>query len=87
MSEQYLIPLSEWGARRFSIELSNPCLVNYGRLGYIQPPPEKIAGKWLIDASAKYVGKGSVSMQPMIHEDDDDALKGILNHVTEATKK
>ena len=87
MSEQYMIPLSEWGSKRFSIKLSNPCLVNYGKLGYIQPPPEKIAGKWLIDECAKYVGKSATSMEPLIHEDDDEALKGILNHVAEATKK
>lgn len=82
-----MIPLAEWGVKRFSIKLSNHCLVNYGRLGYIQPPPEKVAGKWLIEEKAKYVGKCANGIQPVIHDDDDDALKGILNHVTKATKK
>lgn len=87
MSEQYMIPLSEWGSKRFSIKLSSQCLVNYGRLGYIQPPPEKIAGRWLVEERAKYVGKGAAGIRPLILDDDDDVLKGILNHVTETTKK
>lgn len=87
MSEQFMIPLSEWGAKRFSVKLSNPCLVKYGELGYIQPRPEKIAGRWMIEDKARYVGKGCTSMQPVINEDDDEALKGILNHVAKATQK
>jgi hypothetical protein len=34
-----------------------------------------------------YVGPGAVGVAPEIHDNDDDALKEILNHVAKATKK
>jgi hypothetical protein len=86
MSEQRMIKLADWADKRFSIKLTNTCLANYGRLGFIQPPPEKIAGKWMIERTAIYIGRGN-TIQPVINDDDDETLKEILNHVTTATKK
>ncbi|HAW2652663.1 TPA: DNA-binding protein [Escherichia coli] len=47
----------------------------------------KIRGRWLIDRRAVFVGPGETGIAPEIHTGDDDALKEILTHVTEATKK
>ena len=87
MSEQFLIPLTEWKAGRFGLVITNTTLVKYGKLGYINPKPEKICGRWCVDRNAVYVGPGAVGVVPEIHDDDDDALKEILNHVAKATKK
>lgn len=46
----------------------------------------KIRGRWLIDRRAVFVGPGETGIAPEIHTGDDDALKEILTHVTEATK-
>ncbi|EGW96746.1 excisionase [Escherichia coli STEC_EH250] len=87
MSEQYLITLDEWKPKRFSLPITNTTLVKYGKLGYIVPRPQKIRGRWLIDRRAVFVGPGEAGIAPEIHTGDDDALKEILTHVTEATKK
>ncbi|EQC0990689.1 TPA: excisionase [Enterobacter cloacae] len=87
MREQFLIPLAEWKSGRFGFEITNTTLVKYGKLGYINPKPEKVRGRWCVDRSAIYVGPSAVGVAPEIHEDDDEALKEILNHVTKATKK
>lgn len=86
MSEQYLITLDEWKPKRFSLPITNTTLVKYGKLGYIVPRPQKIRGRWLIDRRAVFVGPGETGIAPEIHTGDDDALKEILTHVTEATK-
>ncbi|EOJ4695793.1 hypothetical protein ACRWPJ_003223, partial [Escherichia coli] len=39
------------------------------------------------DRRAVFVGPGETGIAPEIHTGDDDALKEILTHVTEATKK
>ncbi|ENI6960590.1 DNA-binding protein [Escherichia coli] len=41
----------------------------------------------LFDRRAVFVGPGETGIAPEIHTGDDDALKEILTHVTEATKK
>ncbi|EFE7673956.1 excisionase [Escherichia coli] len=87
MSEQYLITLDEWKPKRFSLPITNTTLVKYGKPGYIVPRPQKIRGRWLIDRRAVFVGPGETGIAPEIHTGDDDALKEILTHVTEATKK
>lgn len=87
MSDQSLILLGEWKNRRMKFRISTACLVKYGKLGYIQPPPEKIGNKWCIDEKAKYIGPGAISIAPEIHSDDDEILREILSDVTEATKK
>ncbi len=80
-------PLDEWKPKRFSLPITNTTLVKYGKLGYIVPRPQKIRGRWLIDRRAVFVGPGETGIAPEIHTGDDDALKEILTHVTEATKK
>ncbi|EHP0929687.1 excisionase [Salmonella enterica] len=87
MSEQFMITLDEWKPKRFSLPITNTPLVKYGKLGYIVPRPQKIRGRWLVDRNAIFVGAGETGVAPEIHDDDDDALKEILIHVTEATKK
>lgn len=87
MSAQFLIPLAEWKTGRFGFPITNATLAKYGELGHIIPKPEKIGGKWRIDRDAVYVGPGGAGVAPEIYDDDDDTLKGILTHVTEATKK
>lgn len=42
MSEQSLIPLRDWKARRLHFPITITCLVKHGKLGYIQPRPIKI---------------------------------------------
>lgn len=55
--------------------------------GLHKPEAGKICGRWCVDRNAVYVGPGAVGVTPEIHDDDDDALKEILNHVAKATKK
>ncbi|AYN29964.1 excisionase [Buttiauxella sp. 3AFRM03] len=87
MSEQSLIPLSEWKSRRMKFPITTACLVKHGKLGYIQPRPVKIGTRWCIDERAQYIGPGAIGVEPEIHSDDDEILRGILNDVTKATKK
>lgn len=87
MSEQSLIPLCDWKARRLHFPLTMPCLVKYGKLGYIQPRPIKIGNRWCIDERAIYIGPGATGIEPEIHSDDDEILREILNDVAKATKK
>ncbi|MCU6243881.1 MULTISPECIES: excisionase [Enterobacter] len=87
MSEQQLIPLREWKARRLKFSITTTCLVKHGKLGYIQPRPIKIGNRWCIDERAQYVGPGVCGVEPEIRSDDDEILREILNDVAKATKK
>ncbi|MDX7666033.1 excisionase [Enterobacter cloacae] len=87
MSEQSLIPLRDWKARRLHFPITITCLVKHGKLGYIQPRPIKIGNRWCIDEEAVYIGPGATGVEPEIHSDDDEILREILSDVTKATKK
>lgn len=87
MTEQFLITLSEWKPGRFGFAITNATLVKYGKLGYISPKPQKIGGRWCVDRNAVFIGPGAAGIAPEIHDDDDDTLKEILNHVAKATQK
>lgn len=67
--------------------ITTACLVKHGKLGYIQPRPVKVGIRWCIDERAQYIGPGATGVEPEIHSDDDEILRGILNDVTKATKK
>lgn len=87
MSEQYLITLDELETKTVQSPNNKHYPGEIWKLGYIVPRPQKIRGRWLIDRRAVFVGPGETGIAPEIHTGDDDALKEILTHVTEATKK
>ncbi len=87
MSEQYLITLDEWKPKRFSLPITNTTTGEIRKTRIHRSKTTKIRGRWLIDRRAVFVGPGETGIAPEIHTGDDDALKEILTHVTEATKK
>lgn len=70
-----LIMLQEWATEEFGDSAPGKTTLNkYAKCGMIYPLPLKVGRSWMVEKSARFIGKTN----PLIHPDDSPLLKKIL---------